>query len=113
MLPDEYLDSLPLVDSWLVPGLLLAVGFGAGSLVVLFGLLRLPKWTWLRGLGRLTGYHWSWLGTIIIGVAQVVWITIELISIPFSFLMPTFGLVGLGLALLPWLPSVRHHLRTQ
>jgi hypothetical protein len=111
MLPDEYLDVLPLVDSWVVPGLLLGVGFGLGSLVVLYGVLRRPDWPWLHWLERLTRHHWSWVGTIALGVGHVAWITIELVSIPFSLLMPTFGLVALALALLPWLPEVRGHLR--
>jgi hypothetical protein len=111
MLPDEYLGMLPIVDSWLVPGLLLGVGFGFGSLVLLYGMLYKPNWPWLRGLERLTGHHWAWIGTIAIGVAHMAWIAIELISIPFSFLMPTFGLVALALALLPWRPSVRAYLR--
>ncbi len=44
-LPDEYLDDLPLVDSWLVPGLILLVGFGLGSLVALYGVCAGPGGT--------------------------------------------------------------------
>jgi len=60
MLPDEYLDMLPLVDSWVIPGLLLGVGFGLGSLVMLYGVLRRPDWQWLHWLERSTRHHWSW-----------------------------------------------------
>ena len=111
MLPDEYLDALPLVDSWVVPGLILMIGFGFGSLTVAFGVWRRPAWAWLDGLERLTGHHWSWIATIVIGVGQVVWITLELVSIPFSVLMAIFGLFGLALALLPLTRSVRNYLK--
>jgi hypothetical protein len=46
----------------------------------------------------------------LLGIGHVIWIALELIYIPFSVLMPTFGLVGLALALLPLLPSVREYL---
>jgi hypothetical protein len=110
MLPDEYLDALPLVDSWVVPGLILMIGFGFGSLTVAFGVWRRPAWAWLDGLERLTGHHWSWIATILIGVGQMIWIMLELMSIPFSALMPTFGAVGLALALLPLTSPVKDYL---
>lgn len=112
-LPDEYLEMLPLVNSWVVPGLVLGIGFGLGSLFVLYGVVRQPRWHWLGLVARATGHHWSWIGVILLGVGHVVWIGIELVSIPFSFLMPTFGVVGLALATLPLLPSVRHYLSAE
>lgn len=110
LLPDEYLEEIPLVTSWLFPGLILAVGFGAGSLVTAYGVWRRPRWPWAQQLARFTPYHWSWLATVVLGVAQVAWILIELFSIPFSLLMPTFGLVGMALALIPFSPSFRAYL---
>jgi hypothetical protein len=110
-LPDEYLDDLPLVDSWLVPGLILLVGFGLGSLVALYGVLRRPRWDWLGWLQRATGYHWAWIATILIGLGQLIWIGIELASIPISPLMPTFGLLGLALTVLPLTSAMRSYLR--
>ncbi len=32
-LPHRWLDRIPVIDSWLVPGFVLGVGFGVGSLV--------------------------------------------------------------------------------
>ena len=112
-LPDDYLEMLPLVNSWVVPGLVLGIGFGLGSLFVLYGVVRRPRWRWLGFAERATGHHWSWIGVILLGLGHVVWIGIELVSIPFSFLMPTFGMVGLALATLPLLPSVRHYLSAE
>ena len=111
MLPDEYLDALPLVNSWVIPGLGLILGFGVGSLVAAFGVLQRPHWNRASGIERATGYHWSWIATIVIGAGQVIWIGLEFIFIPFSWLMPTFGLIGLALALLPLTGSAREHLQ--
>jgi len=112
ILPDEYLDALPLVDNWVIPGLILMIGFGFGSLTVAFGVWRRPTWAWLDGVERLTGRHWSWIATILIGVGQMIWITLELVSIPFSAFMPTFGAVGLALALLPLASPVKDYLKS-
>lgn len=111
VLPDEYLEAVPLINSWVVPGIVLMVGFGFASLIVAYGVLQRLRWRWLDGIERMTGYHWSWIATIAIGVGQVVWIGLEFIYIPFSWLMPTFGLIGLALALLPFTAQVRRHLR--
>lgn len=113
MLPDEYLETIPLVDNWVVPGLVLLIGFGFGSLIAAHGVWNRPIWAWLGGLERLTGHHWSWTATILIGAGQVTWITLELLSIPFSVLMAIFGPLGLALVLLPMTPSVSGYLRLE
>ena len=51
------------------------------------------------------------IATILIGVGQMIWIMLELMSIPFSALMPTFGAVGLALALLPLTSPVQDYLK--
>lgn len=112
VMPDAYLDALPLVDSWLVPGLILLAGFGIGSLAVAYGVARRPHQPALPTLEAITGHHWSWLGTILLGIGQMVWIALELVSIPFSPLMGIFGTVGLALAILPFSPGVREYLRS-
>lgn len=109
--PDEFLEAIPLIDSWVIPGVVLMVGFGVASLIVAYGVLQTPRWRWLSGIERRTGYHWSWIATIAIGVGHVIWIGLEFAFIPFSWLMPTFGLIGLALALLPFSAQARGHLR--
>ena len=74
MLPQAWLDGIPLIDSWVFPGLVLGLGFGVGSLVVAYGVIRRPVWHWLDWVESRTGHHWSWAGALIIGAGQVVWI---------------------------------------
>ncbi|HEY4606765.1 MAG TPA: hypothetical protein VIH55_03875 [Acidimicrobiia bacterium] len=111
MAPLEWLEGLPLINSWVVPGLVLGIGFGLGSLFVAYGMLRLPEWPWASFLERPSGHHWSWTATILIGLGHMVWITLELIYLPLSILHFVYGIVGIGLFTLPFIPSVRDHLR--
>ena len=112
LLPAEWLDEIPVIDSWLVPGLVLGVGFGLGSLMTAYGVIRKPSWGRLEFVADRTGYHWSWLATMVVGVSHVVWIALELVFLPeWSSLQAIYGPLGLSLALLPWLPSVRSWLK--
>lgn len=110
--PTVWLDEIPLVGSWLVPGLVLGIGFGLGSLVAAYGILRRPSWFWLRSVERTTHHHWSWIATILIGVGQIAWIGVELIYLPdLSVLQLVYGTTGVLLALLPVLTSTRDYLK--
>ena len=105
-LPRRWLDRIPVIDSWLVPGLVLGVGFGIGSLVTAYGLIRRPRWRW--GSPR----HWSWHATIVLGVGMLIWIGLELALLPDrSWLEVVYGLVGALLTGLPLCRSVRAYLR--
>ncbi len=109
--PAEWLVSIPVVDSWILPGLVLGVVFGLGSLVTLWGVRTRVRWRWLAPVERLTGHHWAWSATILLGVGQSVWIALELLWLPeVSFLQPLYGAVGVALVLLPWTASARRHL---
>jgi hypothetical protein len=111
MFPSEWLLDIPLVTSWLVPGLVLGVGFGVGSLVVGFGMLRRWRWHWLGFVERWTGEHWSWAATVVIGLSHMVWIALELIYIPEpSWLQIIYGAVGIALFALPWRRAARSSL---
>lgn len=112
-LPEEWLADIPLIDSWFVPGLVLGIGFGLGSLVAAYGLLARPRWGWLGWVVRATGHHWSWLATIALGVGQAVWILLELIYLPeASWFQAVYGPIGVALALLPLRASVSRYART-
>jgi hypothetical protein len=108
--PERWLDEIPLIDSFVLPGLVLGVGFGLGSLFTLWGMLgraRVPVLAWVE---RLTGRHWSWSATVLLGVGHMVWIGLELAFIEFSFFHVVYGAVGLALATLPLTSSMRRDL---
>ncbi|MDQ7908532.1 hypothetical protein RB614_28780 [Phytohabitans sp. ZYX-F-186] len=110
--PADWLDRLPLIDSWLIPGLVLGIGFGVGSLVTAYGMATGRGWPWLDRAVRWTGRHWSWSATIALGLGQVAWIALELIYLPgWSLLHVVYGGTGAALAVLPLLPAERAYLR--
>lgn len=109
--PISWLEDVPLVDSYLVPGLVLGIGFGVGSIITTYGMIRRPRWNWIGSVERLTSHHWSWIATILLGAGQVAWIALELVYLPeLSWLQVLYGPLGLALVLLPTLPTVRNYL---
>jgi hypothetical protein len=108
--PQSWLEDFPLIDSWVVLGLVLGLGFGVGSLLTWWGMLRRPDWWWTRWASRLTGQHWSWLATVLLGAGHCIWIGLELAFIPLSFFHVVYGAVGLVLLTLPFTRSVREDL---
>jgi hypothetical protein len=108
--PREWLGRIPLINTWVIPGLVLGIGFGLGSLLAAYGMLRRPRWARLRPVERLTRRHWSWIVTILLGLGHIAWIVIELIYIPLSGLQAVYGSVGVALLLLPVHPAVRAYL---
>ena len=93
----EWLDDLPVSD-YRLPGLVLGVGLGVGSLVTAYGLLRRPEWRRLAGLERATGRHWSWSATAATGAGLAGWILLEVVLIPErSAIEALYGALAAGL----------------
>jgi hypothetical protein len=122
-LPPERLEKIPLLDSYVVPGLVLGAVFGIGSLVTAAGMFRRWSWRVLGAVERATGRHWSWAATVIIGIGFAAWLTVELILLggPWASGLDSdrttayatygaFGSMALALLLLPHLRSVRCYL---
>lgn len=112
--PRTWLDAIPLVNSWIIPGLVLGLGFGAGSLVVARGVALRPAWRWTSGIEKVTHHHWSWAATLLLGAGQVVWIGLELIYLPeTSALQAVYGTTGLALLALPLSPRTSNYLASR
>jgi hypothetical protein len=78
--PREWLADIPVVDSWVLPGLVLGVGFGLGSLLTAYGVLSRRSWAWSHPIERVVGHHWSWLATLLLGLGQVIWISLAAVK---------------------------------
>lgn len=120
--PSEWLERIPVLDTFLVPGIVLGAGFGAGSLATAYGMLRQPSSGPLRRLETRTGRHWSWGATVGLGGAFALWLLTELTllggpagrepddRVAASVTYAVFGSVAAALLTLPQLRSVRAHL---
>ena len=110
--PDAWLDRIPVVDSWTVPGLVLGLGFGVGSLVTGYGVLSGRSWSWLAGLERRTRHQWSWSAAILLGLGQAAWLGLETVYLPaLSPLQFIYAVVAVALLALASLRSTRTYLR--
>jgi hypothetical protein len=110
--PDGWLDRIPLVDSWTIPGLVLGLGFGVGSLFTGYGVLSGRSWWWLAGLERRTQHHWSWSAAILLGLGQAVWLGLEAVYLPaLSPLQFVYAVVAVALLVSASLRSTRTYLR--
>ena len=107
----EWLDGLPF-DNWIIPGLVLGIGFGIGSLLAAFGLLFRSDIQVLRSIPP-NNLHWSWSLTVALGFGLILWIGVEVLLIPErSVIEALYGVTAVVLVLLAWSQSVRTYLRT-
>ena len=75
------------------------------------GVLRRPRLRALSFIEQWTGRHWSWAGSVGLGLGLMAWIVVQLALVEFrSFLQPLMFGVGALLVLMPLLPTVRRHL---
>lgn len=106
-----WIEEIPLVVNWALPGLVLGVGFGIGSLVTAFGVTWRPDSPWLNWLEHLTRHHWAWFGTFALGIGMVTWIGLQLVWISLSVLHVIYGAVGIGLVGISLTAPYRAYLR--
>ena len=103
----SWLDHTPVSD-FLLPGLFLLVVYGIGGLALMAGLIWRVSPGPLHRLDRKLGRHWAWAGSIALGLVLVLWIAYELVVMPeTTFLQPLLIVIGLSIAGLPFLPSLR------
>ncbi|MDY7088558.1 MAG: nitroreductase/quinone reductase family protein [Actinomycetota bacterium] len=107
----QWLDHVPLVSDWRVPGLVLGLGIGAGSLLAAWGVRRRPHPPGVTWLERATGRHWSWAATGLAGIALAGWIALEVVLIPDrSVLEVLYAVLAAALVLSCAHPSFRRYL---
>lgn len=82
-MPIEYLDEIPLINSWFIPGLVLfsLIGIGNG---------------WAALICFRSKHQSACLAGLILGIILVLWIGIQILLIGYvSVLQPIFGGIGL------------------
>jgi hypothetical protein len=109
-LPLSDLRGSPFGD-FLIPGLVLFVVLGVGPLVVAWALLRRPRSAALAAVNPFRDEYWGWTASGVIGVGLVIWIAVEALIIPYSFLQPFYGAVGVAIIVLTLMPGARAYYR--
>ena len=99
-------------QNYVVPGLILIFVWGCGSLLALIGLWLRPQLTLLNLASRLTHEHWAWALSLVLGLALLVWLTVQVLTLPnvapIQFIL--YVLAAL-LVVLPLLPKMRQYYR--
>ena len=109
-MPVSMLTGSPFRD-FLIPGLILCVVLGLGAFFVAAGLFFQPAWRWAERLNPFRSKHWSWTAAVGFGLAQMIWIAVQVAMIGGgSWLQALYFGVGLLILLTSLTPSVRMHL---
>jgi hypothetical protein len=93
-MPVSYLDGSPFSD-YLIPGLILLLVLGVLPLVTVAGL-------WM-------GRRWAWYAAVVVGLGLMIWILVEILIIPYNWLQPAFGVIGVLIFAVAVLKSVRRY----
>lgn len=109
-MPLTMLHRSPFHD-FLIPGLILCVVLGLGAFLIAAALFFLPAWSWAERLNPFSGQHWSWTAACGLGLALMIWISVQVAMIGGgSWLQPFYFAVGLAILLAALTPSARQYL---
>jgi hypothetical protein len=116
--PDGSLMSMPLsvmdgspFTNFFIPGLILYVFIGVYPLGIAFGIAKQPTWNWPNAINPFKQYHWSWAGSLAAGVIVLIWLSVELLWVPFSTLHEIYYIWAGVILLLTLLPQTRKYLK--
>lgn len=96
-LPLSFLRNSPFPD-YLIPGIILFTVLGVYPLIVSAGL-------WKRK-------YWGWFGSVLLGIALLIWIFVEIIMIGYQSEPPLqliYGILGIVILFLGLLPSTKNY----
>lgn len=108
---EKELASLPVPD-YTLPGIFLLFAMTFAPLFLTFGLTAKPEVSLLQRLFRFAPYHWSWTGTVALGIVLMGWLVVEAYYIgviaPIQYVT---ALNGIMIFLLPFIPAIKNHYR--
>lgn len=101
--------ALPLlpVSNFILPGIFLVVVMGLFPLLLAYGLVVRPSWSWVDSYFNWSKYLWPWTATIALVVILYVWLAIEGFFMGFFAITTITAVIGLLILLFALLPSVR------
>ena len=78
---------------------------GLAPVVLAYGLLARPNWSWARTLSGWSRHHWAWAGTLGLGLTLAIWLTVQGLLIGFNsaiqYITAANGFLIILLALTP------------
>lgn len=108
-LPVDTLAKTPF-ENYTIPGLILILVWGIGSFITLVGLWAQQQTAFFNRLTAWTHEHWAWDLSILLGIALVIWLTVQVFTLP-AIAPIQFILYGLAvlLIIMPLVPAMRRY----
>ncbi len=98
------------VPNYTLPGIFLLVVMTITPLFLTVGLIAKPEIPLLRTLFRFAPYHWSWTGSVALGIILIVWLVVEAyfigVTAPIQYVT---ALNGILILILPFVPAIRKY----
>lgn len=99
-------------QNYLIPGFILIFVWGCGSLLILASLWGRPQFALLDEFSHRAHEHWAWGLTVLFGVTLIIWITVQVFTLPavapIQYVMYCLSLLIAGI---PFLSQMRHYYR--
>lgn len=105
---EELLPLLP-VPNFILPGLFLLSFMGLFPLLLVYGLIVRPAWSWVDRLIRWSKHHWAWTGCIILVAVIAIWLGYEGWLVGWWPITIITAVLGGLILLIAILPSVRKY----
>jgi hypothetical protein len=95
--------------SYLIPGIILFSVLGLVPCLVVFGLIKKPKWIFAEQFNFFKDMHWSWTFSIYTGFALIIWLQIEMEVLQSIYLVHTFYMfLAIAIIFVALLPQIRN-----
>jgi hypothetical protein len=106
---EKELALLP-VPNYILPGLFLLLVMTITPLFLTFGLLARPDIPFIQIVFRFSPHHWSWTGTVVLGIGLMLWLVVEAYFIGFfAPIQYVTAINGLLILLMPFIPEIKKY----
>ena len=106
-MPLTIIQSSPF-SSFLIPGFILFVVLGILPLILIYALIKKPKWRFAEFFNFFNDMHWSWSFSIYVAIALITWIQIEMFYLQSVHWSHTFYMfLAVAILFIALLPQVR------
>jgi hypothetical protein len=97
-------------SDYLIPGIILFVILGCYPMILCYGLIKRPAWGFFKTMNLYKEHHWSWTGSLYMGIILILWIDFQILFIGYASILQTiYALLGVAIVICALLPSVQNY----
>jgi len=95
--------------SYLIPGIILFSVLGLAPSLLVFALIKKPKWIFAEQINFFKDMHWSWTFSIYAGFALIIWLQLEMQFLQSVYWVHTFYMfLAIAIIFVALLPQIRN-----